>query len=516
MINDDVKFKISATDRTKAAINGFKKNLAGAKASVISFRGALAGLLVAGALGRLASKALDAADEIQKLTQSTGVSAEALSAYRFVASQANVEFELLTKGIVKMQKSIFDANSGLSTSIRAFEKLNVPLEALSALKPEQQFELLADRLSKVRSESDRTGIAMDIFGRAGSKLNNVFFDGAEGIRKQRLEAAKLNLTLSQGQVEAAAAANDGLDRLGKALKGGLLQTFIALAPAIETVAVFLGDAVLVAIDAVGIGFRLAQKAVLFFNGSLIAVLQGITFIGSHLPIVGESFRIFNAALTRSAESTRAMNSSISILSDSTDALGESTNGAITLIKDLGLSVKKVRGFLVDTAKAQVAVKEETDRAAKAAQEYINTFSSVRTPLEVFNAQVKKLNEQFALFGDGETLARALAVAQGELNDALGITAAKAKEVADAQAAANKTSEEAIARQNAYKQVIADTRTPLEAFNSELARQAEIFGFSEDLDTFTRAVAQAQEQFNQLTLASNDVCDGRRAAAKQPA
>ena len=178
-----------------------------------------ASLAAGGALGTLVKMTANTADSIQKMSNRLGVSTEFLSQYRHVAELSGTSMEKVGDGIRKMSKSINDGNNGLSTAVRAFDSLGISIEDLNKLSPEQQFELIADKISKVESQSVKAGAAMDIFGRSGSELLTVLNLGSEGIAQMRKEADDFGLTISQNAADSAATFNDELTRLSSQFKG---------------------------------------------------------------------------------------------------------------------------------------------------------------------------------------------------------------------------------------------------------------------------------------------------------
>jgi len=178
-----------------------------------------ASIAAGGAIAGLVKVTANTADAIQKMSDRLAVSTEFLSQYRHVAELSGTSLERVGDGIRKMSKSVNDANNGLSTATRAFESLGISLDTLNSLNPEQQFELIADKISQVESQSVKAGAAMDIFGRAGVDLLTVLNQGSDGIAKMRQEADSFGLTISQNAADAAAAFNDELTRLENRLTG---------------------------------------------------------------------------------------------------------------------------------------------------------------------------------------------------------------------------------------------------------------------------------------------------------
>jgi len=74
-------------------------------------------------------------DQVAKMAKRTGLSVEALSEFRFVASQTGTEFESLETGFRRMQRSIYDAGRGLSTQTDALADLGLRYADLDGLCP---------------------------------------------------------------------------------------------------------------------------------------------------------------------------------------------------------------------------------------------------------------------------------------------------------------------------------------------------------------------------------------------
>ena len=175
-------------------------------------------------------------DEVAKMAKRTGASVETLSELRFVASQTGTEFATLENAFRKMQRSIYDAGRGLSTQTDALEDLGLKFKDLDGLSPEDQFKLLADRISLVEDPTRKAAIAMSLFGRTGTNLLPMFASGAKGIEILQAEARRLGLTMSSEDAKAAEDFTDALDKLWKVVKMGVFHVGAALAPVLQQVA----------------------------------------------------------------------------------------------------------------------------------------------------------------------------------------------------------------------------------------------------------------------------------------
>lgn len=173
-----------------------------------------------------------AGDQLDKMSKRTGISVEALSELGFAAEQSGADLATLESGIRVMQRTMGDASQGLATAVDAFDALGISVEQLQGLTPEQQFTLIADRLSRIADPSARAAAAMDVFGRSGTRLLPLLSDGAKGMAELRDQARSLGLTVETETASEAALLTDTLNILWRVLKQGVFTIGSALAPVI--------------------------------------------------------------------------------------------------------------------------------------------------------------------------------------------------------------------------------------------------------------------------------------------
>lgn len=176
-------------------------------------------------------------DEVAKMSLRTGVSVESLSELGYAAEQSGADLATLEGGVRKMQKFLVDAAEGSSTAQQTLSRLGLSLADLGSLSPDQQFELLADRLSQIQDPAIRAATAMEVFGKTGTSLLPLMQDGAKGIAALRQQARDLGLVISTEDAKAAETFGDTLDDLWKVIKSGVFAIGAALAPLLINLAV---------------------------------------------------------------------------------------------------------------------------------------------------------------------------------------------------------------------------------------------------------------------------------------
>ncbi|MDH4201498.1 MAG: phage tail tape measure protein [Phycisphaerae bacterium] len=251
-------------------------------------------------------------DEVAKMSKRTGLSVETLSELKFVASQTGTEFATLENGVRKMQRSIYDAGRGLSTAVDALADLGLTYKDLEGLSPEEQFKLLADRISKIKDPTKKAAIAMSLFGRTGTNLLPMFEQGAAGINALQEEARRLGLTMRSEDAKAAEDFTDAMDKLWKVVKMTAFHVGAALAPALQKITDVITNI------AVKINAWIQQNhAVIVSIGKIaLAVIAGgaaLVVLGTAISGLGLAFGKISAVITGVGTVFKMLGSAIAFL-----------------------------------------------------------------------------------------------------------------------------------------------------------------------------------------------------------
>lgn len=246
------------------------------------------GVGVTASLGAAVAVFVKTGDALQKLAIRTGFSVESLSELEFAASQSGAALEDLEKGVRKMQQSIVDLGRGLSTQVDFFDKLGLSIRDLQGLSPDQQFELIADRVSQIADPTERAATAMAIFGRSGTKLLPLLNTGARGIAEFRKQARDLGLTLSNDDAQAAAQLGDALDQLRRGVTRIVVSIGAALAPTLQQLSGRLTETVASVIRWVDANRPLV---VTLAKAGVVVVAAGTAFLGLSVALGTVGFAI---------------------------------------------------------------------------------------------------------------------------------------------------------------------------------------------------------------------------------
>jgi hypothetical protein len=214
-----------------AFVQGLKKAQAKLKAFGAAVRTAGIGLTgIGGALTApilAAVRGFDSAGTAAlDMANRTGLSVEAIQELGYAAKQNGADFSELEVGIRKMQKSIYDAEKGLSTAKDALALLGLSVADLKGLKPEDQFYLIAQRLDAIKDPSLKAAAAVELLGRSGTTLLPMLGQLGE----MRAEARRLGFVMSEEDAKAAHAFGDAITALRAAFSGVQYAIGSAVAP----------------------------------------------------------------------------------------------------------------------------------------------------------------------------------------------------------------------------------------------------------------------------------------------
>lgn len=207
--------------KTNSDLQKFGKSMQKVGASFAAVGGA-----ITAALGVAVKSLANAADVADDTAKRTGLTVEAVQELGYVAKMTGSNLATVEVALRTMQKGLTDSGTESAAFTSALETLGLSLAELRAMNPQAQFDALSQAIAGVTDPSQRAGLAMTVFGRAGTALLPMLAEGADGIAKLKDEAHKYGYVMSQEVAEAGSNFNDNLDRLKGSL-GGLAQQVVA-------------------------------------------------------------------------------------------------------------------------------------------------------------------------------------------------------------------------------------------------------------------------------------------------
>lgn len=200
-----------------------KGSMSGIHSAAMSLHAQILGLgaAVAGSAFLVGVKnQIDLMDATRKSGQQAGVSAQTFAELAYSAKLADVEAEVLTKGLVKLNNQMFKAASGDADMKALFgTTLNVKVrEAGGAIRAtDKVLEDIAGRFESMEDGAKKVALASAIFGeKLGPRLIPYLNQGKAGIQALREELRSLKGVMTDEQAAAAEQFNDNMTRAGVA------------------------------------------------------------------------------------------------------------------------------------------------------------------------------------------------------------------------------------------------------------------------------------------------------------
>jgi len=233
---------LDAANRRISRFERFQKRKLGAinsqfKKLAIGIGAALGGR----ALINFTRQTLSLIDAQTKAARVVGTTQKVYAGLTLAAGIAGVEAAKFEKALKRQAKVVSDANDGLATYKRAFDKLGLSTQDLLRQPLEKQFDTIAKALGNVENATQRVAIASDIWGAKNADLLNILELGEDGLQGYIDKANELGVALEKEQTDKIEQANDALLLFKTGLQGVGNQLVAQLAPAITSAATAIAN-----------------------------------------------------------------------------------------------------------------------------------------------------------------------------------------------------------------------------------------------------------------------------------
>jgi hypothetical protein len=446
-------------------------------------KGALAGLGVAlslNAFRSMISNTMQTIDAQAKLARGLGGTTAAVQSLERAASRAGVAQSELMAAATRLNQRLGEAIVTGRGTEGVFRRIGVSAQELARMDVDERFAAISDAMRRAGMSTQEMAFYLRELGIRQSSVITLMQEGGDAIRRSREAVNDFGVALTNIQSGAIEAANDSISDMGRLWEGIRNQLAVALAPTIQAVADSITEA-----GRETRGFQNAIHATVTAGlrafGFLADAFRGWELIFAHLRSLAAEFVAFLARLIQGARR---------MIADFVDSVIDHVNGAIRAFNGLGASVAEV-GRLADSNFLRSAA-EEVMRTGLAAQEAATAFDDLRRApmpsegVERIIAQMEHLR----------TAADDTARGVGQSFDFAmeGVERGGGR----AASAVNRLMEEG-------RRVFEATRTPAERLAMELERLGTLLQAGAiDWDTYSRAVRQAQDAFDQANAQGNNL------------
>ena len=223
---------IGGLSSTAGKVSGGLKGLAGAAGGLSGALGSLVPLATGAGLAAMAKGAIDAADNMNDLSQKTGVSVESLSKFQQAANASGTTIEGVGAAMIKLNRNLATNNTGAAEALTG---LGISAtDASGKLKSTDAIMLeVADKFAKMPDGANKTAAAMSLFGKAGADMIPLLNGGSKAI-------SDLSATMTGDFAKGADSLNDKL----AALQGKLLALGVNIGTALMPMLNVIADLVM--------------------------------------------------------------------------------------------------------------------------------------------------------------------------------------------------------------------------------------------------------------------------------
>lgn len=463
LLLNDAQYRESLKKSSKAS-SDFEKGIKNAAKDIaVSF-------LSIAAAAKIVEGAIDSAriiDDQSKIARSIGISVKSYQALALVADEAGIEQEQLTKALTLNQKGIADGVKGNKDSIAAYEKLGLSVKDLINLSADQQFQKVADALGNIKNSTERTSLALDIFGKNGRAIINVAGDLGDKIREATAFNDKFGISVSDIDAQHVETARDTFDRLERALQGVGNTISVETAPAVTALASAILDVDYNSKDAAVAVRGFVDAGV----GAIDTLVEDVNALSIAMGEVVQSFRESKLFLLSIASAPDALKDSLFGTSSATVAAAN--KAAEDLIDGQEKLDKKIQDASNRTPLAQ-----RVQQARNAPGEPNRTNDDGTSTLDNANAVIEAQKKLSDLYQKNEGLITGQSVAQIKYNEQL----KELKELLDAGKISQDQYSDAVARSGTEFQKASD-KANVWAFDVDAASKRAAENIQDNLANF---------------------------------
>lgn len=228
------------TDKFKSMVGGISSGTNGIAGGLNLAKTAVAGFVGAFAVNKIKDWGEEigkAAEQIQRVAQITGMSADAVQEFNFAVEMSGGNAESAAATLQRLEKNMVDAKDATSDSSLAFKAMGIEVKD-SEGKMRSTEKVLADVAEYFKGTADgaaKTALAMQLMGRGGAQLIPVLNQGADGLKEMNKALDATNSKMSPQQLEKFSQLDDKIDMLGKSWQGFKLAVSEFFEPAYSSI-----------------------------------------------------------------------------------------------------------------------------------------------------------------------------------------------------------------------------------------------------------------------------------------
>ena len=312
--------------------------------------------------------------EIERLAKTAGVSVGALQKLAAAGKKIDIDLQGASDLFRDFGEFIgeFSINAG-GPAAEALGILGVSVETTNGAIRESEavFNDVVDALGDVRNATERSALAVQLFGGDGNKLSTILANGAKEFKNLTKAAEDTNKILSASAVGALADAQEAHESLTKSISTGLSEAWAKVAPATETFYQLL-EKLRPTVDFLGGSLSILGRFVITVSSGFIALAVGaqkfVSTIANIAPIKAmiDSLSKLGDVLQYVRNGYVDINSAVELVDPERAALVEPQNGRTGgVIKEARDAAEAQAEFLKAEASAIARIKSLQGEATAA-------------------------------------------------------------------------------------------------------------------------------------------------------
>lgn len=496
----------TSMDKLNGAASSVGRGFDAAKIAV----GAFIGLQAVQGVMTFARETINAADQLDEMSERTGIAVSTLSELDFAAKMNGKSLDDVQSALNRVAVKATDAATGNKGAAVAFDALGISVKnADGSMRSSLEItEDIGDAFRQIQDPTLKAALAVEIFGKQGPTLVPLI----EKLEDARKEARDLGAVVGEDFAAQAAQFNDNMDRMAFMAKGFASSILSDVLPALSDMFKEFRTGIKV-FGSVGsamfnIGTTNPFKTPLEHAKDYSAEVTRLESNIKKLESTGTAYDRRNAAnLKDELEKTRKLAEYFKEVSGYREAGAGRGFVNPEFVKPPQKDTKTILGALA-AANAPSATNQLTDAQKEAARQEAER----KQILAGLNDEVLKMveGEQALTIAKMRRLGASepeIAQAQALMTQRTQLTAAD-RELEEATKSQTQLDQEALRGKEklaeAGKRVFEETRTPAEQLNSQLARLNDLLNQGAiDWDTYSRAVFKAQEDFDEAGKKGQD-------------
>lgn len=161
----------------------------------------------------LATSAAGTADEIDKMSQKIGISAEAFQEWDYVMGQNGMDVDKLSVGMKTLVTQMDKAANGTASAQENFDRLGISIFNADGSLKDQEVILneTMHALADMENGTEKARLATELFGKAGIEMMPMLNQGSGAMDELTQRAHDLGLVMSDDAVKAGVTLGDTID-----------------------------------------------------------------------------------------------------------------------------------------------------------------------------------------------------------------------------------------------------------------------------------------------------------------